>query len=227
MKFVFFGDSICFGQRVSPHSIWVARISQDLHTLRGIAPVTVVNSSVNGNTTRMALERVANDLQNEQPDIAYIQFGLNDCNFWQSDAGHPRVSLRAFESNLLEIIDRAERFGAKRVLIGNNHLTEVDGCLEPKMASEARCTYREHIRIYNEATRRVAAQSGARLVDIETAWIAGPVAERRDVAMLDPDGLHLSPAGHDFYYEVVGPHCVAAVKELHDIAKGRALEPSQ
>lgn len=213
MKFVFFGDSICFGQRVSPHLIWVSRISQDLERISE-GKVVVANNSVNGNTTRNALERVGPDLQSENPIVVYIQFGLNDCNFWQTDHGHARVSLEAYKWNLVEIINRARFAGAQKVLLGTNHLTQFNGPMEKKISSKAPMPYREHIRIYNNAVRVVAEMTDVTLVDIEAEWIEGPERKGLGEAYLDPDGLHLSPLGHDFYYHIVGPACRKAVSTL-------------
>ena len=84
MNLIFFGDSICTGQFVSPHQTWVSMISSS------IPSVTVFNHSINGDITRTALERMPHDVQEIGPDIIYIQFGMNDCNYWQTDRGLPR-----------------------------------------------------------------------------------------------------------------------------------------
>ena len=83
IRIFFFGDSICFGQGVSPHFTWVTRLSRALdERFSSRADVLTQNPSVNGNTTRMALERMPYDVQSHAPDVLYIQFGLNDCNGW-------------------------------------------------------------------------------------------------------------------------------------------------
>jgi hypothetical protein len=55
--FIFFGDSICVGQWVDISKIWVhqtvAAIQQDF--AEG-SPIAFHNRSINGNTTRQALE---------------------------------------------------------------------------------------------------------------------------------------------------------------------------
>jgi acyl-CoA thioesterase-1 len=214
MRLVFFGDSIFFGQYISSHLTWVSRIGAELHREAGPREIMVSNSSVNGNTTRLALERIGNDLQLYRPDVVLIQFGLNDCNCWLSDEGHPRVSIRAYSANLHEIIDRARLFGAGMVLLATNHLTQPHGPLERKQAANAKGTYRARIREYNEVTRRVAESSGSSLIDVEKAWIDGPEKAGRGEAMLAPDGLHLSLEGHDFYFQVVTPLCVDAVRQV-------------
>jgi lysophospholipase L1-like esterase len=214
MRFVFFGDSICFGQNVSPHLTWVSRISAELHKEAGKRDVTIVNSSVNGNTTRLALERIGNDLQLPRPDVVLIQFGLNDCNCWMSDEGHPRVSPAAYEANLREMGARARLFGASTILFVTNHLTQPDGPIERKQAANAKGTYRARIHGYNEVMRDVAKSSGSLLVDVEKAWLSGPEKAGRGEAMLDPDGLHLSLEGHDFYFEIVKPVCINAAQRI-------------
>ena len=78
-KLIFFGDSICTGQHISVHKGWVAQISQ---SLEGIA--TILNSSVNGRTTRQALEDMPYHIQEQHPDMIVIQFGMNDCNYWKN-----------------------------------------------------------------------------------------------------------------------------------------------
>ena len=72
MRFVFFGNSSCFGQCISPHLTWVSRIGSELHREAGTRDITIINSSVNGSTTRLALERIGNDLQLQRPDIDYL-----------------------------------------------------------------------------------------------------------------------------------------------------------
>jgi lysophospholipase L1-like esterase len=214
MRFVFFGDSICFGQCISPHLTWVSRISAELHREAGKRDITIINSSVNGNTTRLALERVGNDLQLQRPDIVLVQFGLNDCNCWMSDEGHPRVSLQAYAANLTEIVERARLFGSNTILLVTNHLTQPNGPVENKQAARAKGTYRARIREYNKTMRQVAQSTGNLLIDIERAWIEGPEQIGGGEAMLAPDGLHLSLEGHDFYFGVVNPICLNAVRQF-------------
>ena len=96
MNFFFFGDSICFGQYVSPHFGWVTRISSDIAREFPEKDITVMNPSISGNTTRMALERMAFDVYNHGIDFILIQFGINDSHFWATDKGYPRISKAGF-----------------------------------------------------------------------------------------------------------------------------------
>ncbi len=210
MRFFFFGDSICFGQHVSPHRTWVVRTAAALHDRFGDG-VAVANPSINGNTTRMALERMAFDVLSHEPDLLYVQFGLNDCNHWATDRGVPRVSPEAFAANLKEIIDRAIAFGVRRVLLGTNHPTPRT---EP-FAHAPHLRYEDGNRRYNAIIRAVAEGADrAFLVDHEAAW--GEALDRggRLSDLLLADGIHLSVEGHDLYLRTALPEAQRAVERL-------------
>ncbi len=94
LKIHFFGDSICFGQGVSIIHGWVPRIAKnllDIFSKKNVS-INISNNAVNGRTTRQALESMPYEIQNSYPDILIIQFGMNDCNYWKSDNGVPRVN---------------------------------------------------------------------------------------------------------------------------------------
>lgn len=209
----FFGDSICFGQGISLHKGWVARISSCLEGLSEELgkQVTVINASINGNTTRMALERMPYDIQSQHPDILIVQFGMNDCNIWETDKGLPRVSPDSFSANLVEITQRAFNFGVKKIFIHTNHPSTRD---EKPMAHSA-ITYQQHNAHYNEYIRRTVAQlNDPRIIlnDMEETILektGGDIAP-----LLLPDAIHLSVEGHNLYFESVYPLLKEAVVEL-------------
>src|SRR5262249_48118231 len=147
-RLIFFGDSICVGQGVSIHKGWVARLAahiSDIAEARG-RDIVVINASINGNTTRQALERMPYDVQSHGVDYMIVQFGLNDCNYWESDRGIPRVSPKAFAANLDEIIARASIFGAIRIVVHTNHPTTRTENPFPHTT----VTYEQSNRRYNE-----------------------------------------------------------------------------
>lgn len=215
IRVVFFGDSVCFGQGVSIHKGWVPRLSAHLEQLAaGLeTEFVVVNASVNGSTTRQALERMPYEVQSHGVDILLVQFGMNDCNYWQSDRGLPRVSRPAFRANLEEIIARGYQFGAKRVLLNSNHLTGRE--IEPMPFSEI--TYQQSNLIYNQIVRDIGNSEDPRILftDIERIFEneTGGDANRLK-ALLLPDLLHLSEAGHEVYFRALRPVVEQAVRAL-------------
>jgi acyl-CoA thioesterase I len=215
IRIVFFGDSICYGQLVPPHLTWVTRISAKLRDLAlqigTDRPFVLSNSSINGNTTRMALERMPYDVQSHGLDLCVVQFGLNDCNCWASDRGLPRVSAAAFAANLHEIADRARRFGARRIVFHTNHPTTRDR--EPMQ--DAGTTFEASNRRYNGIVRAVAAESPAdvTLHDIEAGWTDHIRKSGTRLAdLLLPDGVHLSEAGHELYFDLTWPNLESIVE---------------
>src|ERR1700726_3106133 len=107
------GDSITFGQYIDPALRWTSLVERRLHeVLPPDLEIRAFNRGISGETTRMGLERFPPDIQDLEPAVLTIQFGLNDCNCWQSDRGLPRVSEGAFKANLIEMIERARAFGA-------------------------------------------------------------------------------------------------------------------
>lgn len=215
-RIVFFGDSICFGQGVSPNRTWVTRLAAEVENLFGstLEAPAVYNASVNGNTTRQALERMPFDVQSHGVDFLVLQLGLNDGNFWVTDGGLSRVSPDAFRANLNEIIERGLRFGAKLIQLHTNHPTT--RVLEDKPFFSM--TYADSNRRYNDLIRRVARDAGeeVRLIDIEAAWnqyLAPGKVSLADLVLLD--GVHLSRRGHDLYFDITVEPFREAVKEIY------------
>lgn len=212
MKLVFFGDSICVGQFISPHLTWVSQISSCLEKLivEKNENIWCSNVSISGNTTRMALERMPFDVQSHGIDIIYIQFGMNDCNYWQTDKGVQRVTPNAFEANLKEMIVRAKIFGAKKILIGTNHLTP-----KTNLLGFVSISYQESNIRYNKIIRKVSEEEKLILVDNEVFW--KKKLESNSLKLDDlllSDQIHLSLSGHQLYFEFVYPLIKKAVEEL-------------
>lgn len=210
MNIIFFGDSICFGEKVSPHRTWVNKLSRDISREFGPDHLTI-NSSVNGDTTRLALERIPSDVQDYGVKVLILQFGMNDCNYWQTDEGVPRVSSEAFKYNLLEIMDRAKNFGAESVLLQTNHPT-LRTYSFPHMD---RC-YERGNQEYNEIIRETSTmREFCTLNDIEEK-LRQKISDESDLEKyLLEDDLHLSEAGHDLYYELVKPPLFDLLRSLN------------
>jgi len=214
LKILFFGDSICVGQGISIHKGCVALISAHLEENRSTfgKNILVINSSVNGRTSRQALEDMPYHVQNQSPDILVIQYGLNDCNHWVTDRGLPRVSLDAFKGNLKEIIHRGKKFGAKQVILNNNHPTTLD----QENIPDTEFTFEHFNKKYNEATRKLATemQEEVTFLDIESHFLQLVKKGKKMSDFLLEDGLHLGESGHQIYFELVNPVIENAIKDF-------------
>jgi len=186
-RIIFFGDSICHGQHVSVERIFVARLAA-YYNSHVVPPILVENRSINGNTTRQGLERLSYDVTSHRPDLVYVQFGLNDCNVWQTDFGQPRVAPDAYRGNLAEIVAKLSSAGTSRVIMATNH---------PCVLGEE---YEKRLLAYNDIVRDVARLTGAALFDLHA--VAPPFQTE---TMLCADGIHLSEEGHQYYFEALRP----------------------
>lgn len=172
MKIVAFGDSITYGDtgdHKQPHPRrWTTLLAEKTGH-------EVVNKGVNGDTTRLALERFPKDVQESGADVVLIQFGYNDCNHWDTDHGLPRVSLGAFRENLHEMCDRARRFNIHPFVIPLHY--------------SSRIGYRNWQEDYATVAQQFAREN-------PNLWATGGLEPFR---LELPDGLHLSPADNETY----------------------------
>lgn len=209
---VFFGDSITAGQYVEPPLRWVDLVSEQLQSRYRDCrfQLRLLAHGVSGETTRQGLERFPRDLQVHMPDVVTLQFGLNDCNCWQTDHGLPRVSEAAYRANLIEMVMRARHFGAREVVLSNNHTTLRHQKLPGGLTLEQRR------RRYNQLLLEVAAETGATFCDIDAAFTGLDCDALGRLLLPGPDWLHLSPEGHRIYASVVGPLVERAVEQVID-----------
>ena len=176
-NFFFFGDSITYGQLVSINKTWVYKVANWLD-----GKFVIQNSSIMGNTTRDALNRIYNDVLFRTPYIVYIQFGMNDCTIWQTENGICRVEPTTYIANIDEIVKRCKSFNAK-VIIGNNHTSNKNKEYDSRNSE------------YNDLVRNYCSMNDILFVDNELYCKQFNIED-----VLLPDGIHLSEFGHEAYY---------------------------
>lgn len=196
MRIFFFGDSITEGQFVGMPYRWVDIVSNDVSKWvnNAIGSDGCFIGANSGDTTAMGLTRFAWQVQQIEPEILFIQFGLNDCNIWDSDRGMSRTSEGAFVANLKEMIDRGRNFGSKHIILSNNHQT-------------AKCddfgsmgTFEDRNKIYNNLIKNVADESDVILNDICSSF-KGRFESPTEYLLTDK--IHLNKVGHKFYADCV------------------------
>ena len=171
MKTVCVGDSITAGQHLAHGWPWYLE--------------NAVAKGVCGDTSRLMLERFPLDVQSQMADVVVIQVGHNDCNRWNTDRGLPRVSARAYEANLREMIERTVTFGAAPILCS----------LTPPLASD---DYADDVEFYNDILLLVAFDLGVAVADVRSRF-----SDQALEPLLLEDGLHLSDEGHRQYANTV------------------------
>jgi len=209
---VFMGDSITEGQYVHHSQRWTERVTREIRTfasdLIDTDQLHFFNRGISGETTRQGLERFPRDVQVLQPNVMTLQFGLNDCNCWDTDRGLPRVSEAAYRANLLEMIARARAFGAAHIILSTNHPTLRHRKLICGQTLEERRVQ------YNEIVREVAKEANVILCDIEKAFANVDRDQLSTMLLSEPDVLHLSQRGHEKYASAIFVYIAEAVKQV-------------
>jgi lysophospholipase L1-like esterase len=205
IRIVYMGDSITFGQYFDPSLRWSTTSDERLREISLTVSFETFNRGISGETTRQGLERFSTDVQELRPSVMTLQFGLNDCNCWDTDEGLPRVSERAFTANLVEMIERARRFGTEEIVLSTNHRTLKRNRLPNGEIYEDRNTR------YSELIREVAAETGVALCDVWEAFEPLSDAELEPLLLPFPDLLHLSQEGNALYADAIWPFVRDAV----------------
>jgi acyl-CoA thioesterase-1 len=105
---VVLGDSISAGYGIEVEQGWVALLQQKL--LKTHSHYRISNASISGETTAGGLARLDPILTAQKPAILLLQLGAND--------GLRGLSPVEMKNNLAEITRRAQKAGAKVLLLG-------------------------------------------------------------------------------------------------------------
>jgi len=206
-KIYLFGDSICFGQYVSLNNTWAHQLAIKLQEVENSHKnIIVQNPSINGNTTRQGLERLQYDVTSHKPDLVIIQFGMNDCTYWDTDNGEPRVSKNSFNANLEEIVLKVLSSGTSNCILNTNHLSNKGMIFNNKINYDIKnLEYNSEIRnVYKKLNKK---GFNIYLCDNEKIWKEFLISNPHillDHLLLD-DGIHLNEKGHDLYKNTLIP----------------------
>ena len=102
------GDSISAGYGIEVDEGWVALLQKKL--LETKSNYSISNASISGDTTAGGLARIDPILTVNKPAIVLLQLGAND--------GLRGLSPVEMKNNLAEIVHRAQKSGAKVILLG-------------------------------------------------------------------------------------------------------------
>ncbi len=203
---VAFGDSTTAPRGSLPV---YARLLQDELIHKG-QPVRVINAGIGGNTTEMARARFERDVLAQEPDLAIVQFGINDSavDVWKKPpATQPRVPLARYESNLREFVSRLKSAGAQVFVMTPNPLSwtpklkEMYGC--PPYSPDDPDGFNVLLKDYAETTRRVAREEHTALVDIFQTFLDCGIKSGQAVDNLLLDGMHPNEKGHRLIADVL------------------------
>ena len=189
ITYVGFGDSLTYGYGVLDGVSFMDRLKKELPANFSDKDWKIINSGINGDTTREGLRRIYRDVIDHAPDIVTILFGSNDSAL--NDYQHRAIT--EFEINLEEITKLIQKeTKAKIIFITPPPLIEDE--LFPFTTNKA-------VSAYSEVIRKNAAKYGCELIDFNN--IMAEEAKGDLDPFLQYDGLHLSDKGYELIYRLI------------------------
>ena len=135
---VVLGDSISAAYGIEVGQGWVALVQDKLY--KEHYDYTVNNESISGDTSAGGLARIDNALSRHKPSVVIIELGAND--------GLRGLSPTVLKSNLAEISQRAQKAGAKVLLLSmrippnyGKRYTEMFYNVYPELSKELKVPY--------------------------------------------------------------------------------------
>lgn len=165
-KVVFLGDEIAAGQHLATEQAFPSILQRRLRS-RG-TQLTVINSSVSGDTTRDGLQRVSSVLA-QKPALVVIELGENDVR--------QGVPVATIEANLRALVSQLRAAKVKVLLLGAHG---------PNERSRA-----DYARDLEAMYTRLAQELELTLVPSFMRGVAG----HRELTL--SDGIEPTPEGHD------------------------------
>ena len=141
---------------------------------------TCINAGIGGDTSRGLLLRFEEDAAMYRPHLAFITIGCNDAN------PSNNLTIQEFESNLLELHRRFSAMDCD-VVFQTYYAANPDGC-DPVLLKGF---YRNM-----DMVRKVAADSGADLIDHLKRWELLRKTCPEKYLLLMQDGLHVNHRGN-------------------------------
>ena len=170
---------------------------------KGLAVEVVFNAGVGGNSTEGAKARFAKDVLDRHPDIAVIQFGINDStvNVWaKPPATQAPVTPDQYAANLTCFIEALRKQNCAVILMTPNPmrwtpaLTNLYG--KPPYRPADPDGLNETLRPYAERVRAVARTNNVPVVDVYKAFQEYGKVKGQSTDDLLLDGMHPNDKGH-------------------------------
>jgi len=166
-KIIFFGDSI-----TREYTPIFGKVLKEKYPDKEIE---IINAGVIGETSKDGVKRITS-LLNEIPQVAVIEFGMND---WRKG-----ISKKEFEHNLLYMVDKFEGVNARVILTTINPYCR--GILKRSNKT---------VDDYNCIIREVARKKRLKIADVNSLW----KREIKPVQRGLRDGMHPNRKGYEIY----------------------------
>lgn len=195
IKIVCFGDSLTYGYGVLENIAFPYRLSQDLPKRYPKYTFSVINSGINGQTTREALQRLQGSILGRKPQIVLILFGANDCALNEDQYRTPYE----FEKNMRQILDAILSLSTQHKFHSGKTLPIL--LTPPSMVDTDfyPFTTNDRLEAYGGIVQKLAQEYQLPCIDLFAQYqkIKDPKAYEDCFQF---DGVHLSNQGYDILY---------------------------
>lgn len=198
---VAFGDSTTAPRQVEGKSLRIyADILRDELAAKA-QTATVINAGVGGNDTGQARARFEKDVLSQKPDIAIIQFGLNDSciDLWDGK-DKPRVAKTAYVENLRYFVETLRAGNCTAILMTANPMRWTPQLLElyGKAPFDVNDPWGFNLlnREYAQSVRDLSAELKVPLVDVYQGFLDYSAVPGHAAEDLLLDGMHPNDKGH-------------------------------
>lgn len=198
IKIIGFGDSLTYGYGVSETVAYPYRLSLDLPKRYPNQSFDIINSGINGHTTREALLRFSESVLHRKPQIVLIWFGSNDSAL---NEGQYRTPYE-YEKNLRQILTQLLALSTKHPFANGKTIPIL--LTPPSMVEEDffPFTTNDRLKRYANIVKQLAAEYGIDCIDLFAAYqaIKDPSTY---LSCFQSDGIHLSNHGYDIAYDLI------------------------
>ncbi len=195
IKIVCFGDSLTYGYGVLEKDIFSYQLSENLKKIYPKIPCEVINSGINGQTTREALARLQGSVLQRKPQIVLILFGSNDSALQE---GNYRTPIE-YEQNMVQIIQQILSLSTHHAFASGKTIPIL--LTPPSMVDTDFYPYTTNTRlqVYGDIIKKLSATYHLPCVDFFAILqsITDTVAYE---ACFQYDGVHLSQKGYALLY---------------------------
>lgn len=197
---VAFGNSITFGYTLPRHETWVHRLESRLRQARSDPSLRVINSGVNGNTSRQALERIQRDVLDHGPSLVLVEFGGNDAT--NEEAKH--VPDAEFARNITSIREKVHAVGGRVLYVTFPPLIDEWHPRGELAVFKRYGGFDRRIDINRQATIREALNSGSGIFDLDI-YLRTQARMFGWEPLVMRDGVHLTARANELVAEALTP----------------------
>lgn len=172
------GDVVAFvGDSITHHDRYVRWVADFCATRYPDLGVRVINAGVAGDTAKLSLCRLEDDVTSKRPAVSYVMFGMNDVGWRGVWTANPGPRERASQEKALRIFDEGLRAVVAKLKAADPRMRIVIMTPTPyddavRYESAAMPMRDDGLAAAAESARRIARETGSGLVDLHLAMSA-------------------------------------------------------